>query len=328
MKALFKTAFLLLLCLVFGGLATLYWYQITYFPDTDNAYVKAKITHIAPNISGPVAKVYVKDNQKVTKGTLLYQIDKRPFQIALKKAYAELALAEQNNQADFEAMQSAKAVIVESEAKFTLSKQNYHRLKSLVKQGRASLSEGDKALSEYLSAKANRQKAYSQFSQALVKVGGAHDENAAIAQAKINIEQAKLNLSYTEIKAPTDGYVTHFSVNPGDMANSTISNISIINPQTIWLEANFKETQMKNIKVGQSAKIVLDMYPDDTLIGKVDSISQSTGQTFALIPQENAGGNWVKVTQRIPIKITLNEIPKSPQLRVGASATVEINTRT
>ena len=329
MKTLLKLSTSIFSCLLIGLLAGFYWYQLTYYPSTDNAYVKANIIHIAPSVSGTIDQVLVNDNESVKKGQLLYTIDKRPFQIALKKANSALALAKQAHAANFEAVESAKASVLEREAELHWATLNFKRVQTLVTKGRASVSSGDKAKSDYLIAKSSLKKAESLLSEAIVQLGAPDAENAAIQSAKASVLEALLNLDYTDIRAPADGVITHLSLNPGDMAIASHTNVSIISPDNFWIEANFTETQMQNIKTGQIVTITLDMYPNQTLTGKIDSISRSTGQTFALIPQENAGGNWVKVTQRIPIKITLNNADNvTSLLKVGASARVSVNAKT
>ncbi len=327
MNRLQRASLLFVLSLLIAAACLYYWYEVTYYPDTDDAYVKADIINIAPNVSGTVAQVFVADNDFVHKGQLLYRIDKKPFQIAVEKAEADLALYKQSRAALFESVENAKALIAKSNAYLEWAKSNYQRIRQLVKNGRASIADGDKARSEYLMAKAALISANSQFSEAMVKLGANEQENAPIQQAKALLKQAVLNLTYTEIFAPKDGIITHFSLKAGDMAKLGQNSVSLVVPSHYWVEANFKETQLKRLKKGQDVTLTLDMEPDKRMHGKIESISASTGQTFALIPQENAGGNWVKVTQRVPVKIAIVPSPKNPPLRVGASVVSKVNTK-
>lgn len=324
-SALSKT--ITFLCaLAFIGACLYYWYKDFLYPSTEDAYVQADIIRLAPNVSGTVESVLIKDNDFVKKGQLLYQIDKRPFMLALEKANVDLELARQARAALFENVETAKGNIAKANATLNWAEKNYRRMRTLAKQGRASLSDGDKARSEYLIAKATLVTANSQFSEALVKLGSSETGNASIKQAKTEIKQAKLNLEYTKIHAPIDGLITHLNLKPGDMALSGQSNLTIIDPSRYWVEANFKETQLKRLRKGQAVSLTLEMYPDRKMRGTIESISASTGQTFALIPQENSGGNWVKVIQRVPVIIAISDAPAPPILRVGASVNVEVNT--
>lgn len=301
-----------------------YWQYCNTHPSTDNAYIKANIIQINANINGQVQQVFVKDNQVVKKGDKLFELDSRPLKIALKKAMAELKLSQQTIASNLDAVEVTKAREAQARAQLELDQKNTARILSLVKDGKASIADGDKAKAQLSVSQARLSASHNQYKQALSTLGLSGEQNPKLRQAQAALEQAKLNLSYSLVLAPTAGKIANFSLRPGDMVQQGHSIFNLIEQKQWWVEANYKETQLKNIKTGQSATITLDMYPDHPLTGTVSSISGGTGSTFSLLPTENAAGNWVKVTQRIPVKIALNNV--DIPLAVGASATVEIDT--
>lgn len=303
-----------------------YWHYSTTHPSTDNAYLNANRIEVNANISGQVQKLAVTNNQLVKKGQLLFVLDQKPLLIALSKAQANLQLTKLGLQGAQDAVDSAKANVNQAQAQYDLDKKNAVRIAALVKDGKASLSEGDKAKAKLAVSQAALAGAQSQYKQALTALGAPGDANAKLRQAKAMLAEAKLNLHYSKITAPSAGKISNLSLQIGDMAQQGRAVFTLINQDNWWVDANFKETQLKRIKVGQTAEVVLDMYPDKTLKGVVASISGGTGSSFSILPPENAAGNWVKVTQRVPIKIKLEATALTAP--IGASATVTIDTTT
>ena len=294
-----------------------------YYPATDDAYVNANVVHVAAQVSGKVDQVLVENNQYVKKGELLFTIDPKQYEYNLAKSKADYALYQQKAISSQDAIASAKAQLKEVEAKQFVATQKEKRYAALVKQGMASKQEGDEIKGSYEVANDEVKTAELTIHQqeAAYKV-----DQAQVASAKSEVDLAKLNLSYTKIYAATNGYIGKFSTRPGSMINVGDNLFVLIGDDSWWVDANYKETNMSRLKVGQSVSIQLSMYPDKELKGKVQSVSRGSGSVFSLLPPENATGNWVKVTQRFPVKITLTNYKGSFPLRVGASATVEVDT--
>jgi len=303
-----------------------YFLYEKYFPNTDDAYVKAHVVDMAAEVSGPVSKIYIHNNQFVKKGEPLVDIDSRPFNAALAEAKAKLSLAKQAMEADVAAVKIAKANVDKAASQLVVDKKNYNRTITLVKKNEASVQSGDNAKGQLQASQANLIAAKQQLVEAKKNLGEIGERNAQIRQAKANLTTAQLNLSYTHLVAPADGYVTNFELRKGSMITAQQSLFKFVENQHWYVYANFKETQMARIKNNQIAKITLDMYPNHTYHGYVDSISHGSGAVFSLLPPENATGNWVKVTQRFPVKIMITDPNPNFPLRVGASSTVIVDT--
>lgn len=301
-----------------------YWSYLDNHPSTDNAYLNANRTEINTNISGQVTNVYIKNNQKIKKGQLLFQIDDKAMRVALKKAQAELDIAKQAIMSDKQTVEIAKASIVQAKAQYKLDKKNALRINSLVKNDKASIAEGDKVNTKLSVSRAMLHASKKYYLQAVAKLGGKNSSNAHLKHAKAIVEQAQLNLTYSQVKAPASGKVSQFSLRPGDMVKQGQALFSLIEQDHWWVDANFKETQLKKIKVGQKVTVILDMFPDTKIYGHIESISAGTGAAFSILPAENSAGNWVKTTQRIPVKILLDRTKE--RLTLGASAYVTVTT--
>ncbi|WP_119343356.1 HlyD family secretion protein [Facilibium subflavum] len=297
------------------------------YPSTDDAYVNGHTVHIAAQVTGKLDKLYIENNQKVQKGQLLFTIAPDSFIYAVQKAKADLDLAQKQIAAIEDQIAAKKAKLKEYEAKLFVAQQKYNRISKLVEQGMSSKEEGDESQGDLEVAKATINAAKADIAQEQKQLVL---QQATIAAQKAQLETAKLNLSYTKVYAPLSGYISDFSLRQGALINENQNLFTLVSDEGYWIDANYKETQMARIKPGQRADIVLDMYPDITLKGKVQSISEGSGSVFSLLPPENASGNWVKVIQRFPVKVVLlpGEIKKVPRLRVGASATVTVNTHT
>lgn len=303
-----------------------FWYE-TYHPSTDDAYVQAHVVDIAAQVGGPVTRIYANNNSPVHKNQLLLVIDKRPYEAALLQAMSSYRLAVQQMQANVAAVDIAKANIAKAQADLFVSKQNEQRVAVLVKGGQASLASGDNAVGDYQAAQAALQAAKNQLQQALANLGTPGKENADIQKAIAAVKTARLNVEYTQIRAPADGFITNFEVRIGATVTPQQQLFQFIENKHWFVYANYKETQLEHIRPGQMAKIELDIYPGVDFQGYVDSIGWGSGAAFSLMPPENATGNWVKVTQRFPVKIMIINPPKQYPLRVGASSIVRVNTR-
>lgn len=316
---------ILLVTLIIGGY---FYYQYTaLYPSTDDAYVQANTVQIAAQVTGPVKNIYVQDNQLVKKGQLLFMIDPAPFQYALNKAQANLQVTQQNVQVEQDEVATAKAELTQATANYEVAKQNEPRTVELAKIGQVSAAEGVAASGALKTAKASMVAAQTKLQQAIENLGKSGANNAELLATKASVDQAELNLQYTKVYAPGNGYLVNFNLRPGTMVTANAPLFALVENNQWWIAANYKETDLARIKSNQKATIVLDSYPNHNFKGYVQSISSGSGAAFSLLPPENATGNWVKVTQRFPVKVIITDPnPKFP-LRMGASATVTINTQ-
>lgn len=310
----------------FALLAYLYWQHTQRYPSTDDAYVNAHVTDLAAQVSGPVLNIYVQNYESVKKGQALIDIDPRPFQIAVDKANAAVNLARQKVAAEEATVQAAEAQVSEQKEILILAEKNANRMLPLVKTGRVAAIKGDQVKEKLNVSRAALAAAQENLEKAKQTLGQPGPNNADIQSAQAALAQAQLDLAHTHIVAPSDGRLINFTTRTGDMINATSILFSLIEEKTWWVDANFKETQLERIRVGQPVTIYVDLYRHHPFKGVVVNISQGSGSAFSLLPAENATGNWVKVTQRFPVKVMLFDMnPKYP-LRVGASANVVINT--
>ncbi len=304
-----------------------YFHYRANYPDTEDAYVQAHVVPIASQINGEIEQVYTLDNRLAKSGDILFSIVKTPFQYAVLEAKAALEVAYQQVKVSAAAIDIIKARIEQAQANLINQEKNYHRIMSLVKSGQVAKSTGDEITANFKSARATKEALLKELSQAEHHLGEQGDKNPKVRQSQVKLDQALLNLSYTEVKAPATGYMTKFKIRPGMTIKAGQPLFYFVESQCWWIEANFKETQLQRIKPGQPVTVILDMYPKTSLKGYVDSISHGSGVVFSLLPPENATGNWVKITQRFPVKIVLYDVPKNMHLRVGASAKVTVNTK-
>jgi membrane fusion protein, multidrug efflux system len=311
---------------IFAGLL-FYWHHEKMYPSTDDAYIQAHVVHVAAQVTGPVAKIYVNNNEVVEKNQPLFDIDPASFQIAVNKAQAALAEAKQNMQASQQAVIAAHADVVAKQSQYDVAVKNAKRILTLVPHGEASKAQGDAVVNDVNVARAGFNSAVSEFHKAQAALGQQGDQNAAVRQAAAELAQAQLDLRHTHIVAPTSGKLVNFDLRVGTMVQQEQDLFDLVNENLWWAEANFKETQLARIRDGQRASITVDMYPGHHFSGTVESMSAGSGSEFSMLPPENATGNWVKVTQRFPIKVVVNKLDSNYPLRAGASATVIIDTK-
>ncbi|GGF98257.1 MULTISPECIES: HlyD family secretion protein [Cysteiniphilum] len=312
----------ILLCVI-GFYAYVKYTEI--YPSTDDAYVNADVIHMSAQVTGKLDKLYISNNQEVKKGELLFTIEPQSFEYELAKAKADLTLAQEEVAAIKDSINLQEAKLKQAQAQKFVAEQKEARIAKLVAQGMVSKEDADEAKGDLEVANANVNAAFASIAQEQKQLTL---QQSKIAAAKADVSTAALNLSYTKIYASTSGFVTNFTLRPGSLITQNQNLFVLVSNEAYWLDANFKETQMSRMKVGQKASVILDMYPNVTLHGTVQSISEGSGSVFSLLPPENASGNWVKVVQRFPVKVVLDqsEVNKVPRLRVGASATVEVDT--
>jgi membrane fusion protein (multidrug efflux system) len=311
------------LAVAIGGYA--YWKHQQRYPSTDDAYIQAHLINIAPQISGKVQYVFVKNQQIIQKGQTLFTIDPAPFQIALNQAQANLENTKQAVAAGENAVAAAKAGLAQREAQLIDTQKNYERIMLLAKKGYYAKSGADDATRQLTVAKQAVIAAQNQLAEAQNKLGKTGDKNAQIKAATAAVSQAILNLGYTKIITPAGGQLAQFSLQPGQTVTAYETLFSLVENQAWWVMANIKETHLEKIHIGQKATIYVDMYPNHPFHGYVASISPGSGSSFSLLPPENATGNWVKVTQRIPVRINITDTHAQYPLRIGASCSVTID---
>lgn len=296
-------------------------------PETDDAYVEANVVHLATRLTDVVDKVYVVNQQHVHEGQLLFTLDATPYQLALARAKDQWRRAILQMQADNDAIDQAKALILQREAELKNVQADTKRKLALAKHGYISKSAADVANKNLLVAIQNLSSAKSELKRSESIRGEDGKDNAAIHEAHIAVQQAQLNLKYTRIVAPADGYVENFTLRPGSKVNAYQEVLALVQDRTYWVNANFKETQLTKMHEGDPAFVKIEIYPGVTFKGVVESISAGSGSIFSLLPPENATGNWIKVTQRFPVRIRLLDIDYARYpVRLGASSTVTVAT--
>jgi membrane fusion protein (multidrug efflux system) len=278
--------------------------------STRDAHIEGHISPVIPRVSGYVAKVYVRDNEKMEKGEIVARVDTSEFQIKVQQAKATLIAAKANYQSAKAHLGIVKSKKNQAKVHLEQAETEYGRQKRLFNDHSTTQQKLDQAKYAYQSAKAKYKTVQGQIKSARVKIQNA---KAQIEKSKSSLSEAKLNLSYTALKAPISGLVSKKDIEAGQFVSSGNQVMSIANDSYIWVVANFKEGQIARIKVGQPVKIKVDAYSDTTYQGTVQSIAGATGSKFALLPPDNASGNFVKVEQRIPVKIVFKHAdPRGP----------------
>lgn len=332
-----KTVLLSLLLLVLLAMAFFVWSAMTGNDHrTDDAYVNADYTLVAPKVSGYVASVRVQDNQRVKAGDILATLDDRDYRVALETAEANLQISEAkrvSSQAQLEQQQSvieeAKATLAASQATAQYAGQSAGRYDRLYKSGTVAADDQQKASSTLRSAAAQVRQNQAALVSSQKEIGvlqaAVRQAEADVAAAKANVDQARLNLSYTRIVAPVDGMVGQRVVRPGAYVSAGTRLLAVVPLQQAYITANYLETQLVDVRQGQRVTVKVDALPGKTFTGHVDSIAPATGATFSAISPDNATGNYTKVVQRLPVKIILDANQADlAQLRVGMSAIPEI----
>ncbi|HVV69273.1 MAG TPA: HlyD family secretion protein [Gammaproteobacteria bacterium] len=259
-----------------------YWLYDRRFVSTDDAYINANVVQIASRVSGQVAHINTFNHQYVKQGQVLFALDTQPFEIALDKAQAELAI---------------------NEAQRLGAQLTVNRNLELIKKHAMSPQTVDDSITKL------------------------DTWTGGVQMANTLVSQAKLDLQHTKILAPVSGWIANMSLRAGNMVEANRPLFALISDEEFWIDANFKETQMAHIRQGQRVDIVIDMYPDKKFSGVVESISPNSGNAFSLLPPQNATGNWVKVTQRVPVRVRVLTVDPHYPLRVGATASVKIYVR-
>ncbi len=340
-QAIKRAALALVLALGIAGAADFGYGYLThgrYLETTDDAYVKADSTIISPKVSGYIAQVLVGDNEKVKAGQLLAVIDDRDFRTALDQANADVAASEaavRNLDAQITLQQpvieQGTADIAAAEANLKFAQEEQQRYDGLMKTGSGTIQRAQQTDAALREKVAQLQHGKSGLLAAQRKVDVLTTDRAkAVAQldhARAVAQQAELNLSYTKISAPVDGTVGARSLRVGQFVQAGTQLMAVVPLEAVYVVANFKETQLTHVRDGQPVEIRIDGFHETRLRGHVDSLSPASGLEFALLPPDNATGNFTKIVQRVPVKIVLDDHSLSGLLRPGMSAEPTVDTK-
>ncbi|HVC43637.1 MAG TPA: HlyD family secretion protein [Candidatus Binataceae bacterium] len=337
MKSVLRKIILVVVVLLLIAAILPAWHYYGYLEShvsTDDAYVDGTIALVSSRIPGTVARLYVEENWQVKAGDPLLTLDPRDYQVRVDQAQAMLERARQSVDQLYAQVDAAQAGSKLAASQLNQAQIDFQRARALRQEGVVSREFYDQANTAEQVATADRSLAGHQVDQARAALGTEGDagtdhtryDRPIVAQAEAELEAAKLDLSYTELRAPLPGIITRKSVHVGNRIQPGEPLMAIVPVNRLYVTANFKETQLSDVHVGQPADVEADIYPGYVYKAHVDSISVGTGAAFALLPPENATGNWVKVVQRIPVKIVLNEPPPADKpFRMGLSVEVTID---
>ncbi|HEY6985859.1 MAG TPA: HlyD family secretion protein [Rhodanobacteraceae bacterium] len=300
------------------------------FASTDNAYVQADRVTIAPQVSGRVVEVDVRENQPVKQGDVLLRIDPEPLQIAAARMQAQVESVKSLLDAARSGYRSAQADIRSSAADLNYKEQQFKRMQELRGRGLVAQQQLDDAANNLAAARAKQDSNNAALSKAQNLLGGLpetpDEQLAGYKLALAQLAQAKLDLEHATVRAPMDGVIGKTTLQPGDFLTTGQAAMPLV-ANTLWVDANFKETDLTHVAVGQDATIEVDTFPGKKWEARVASISPASGAEFSVLPAQNATGNWVKIVQRIPVRIAIEEPNHDGMiLRAGMSAVVAIDT--
>ncbi|WP_367253484.1 HlyD family secretion protein [Pseudomonas sp. stari2] len=301
------------------------------FVSTDNAYARVAKASINARISGQVVEIAVDDNQPVQKGQVLFRIDPKPLQIAVDRAEAQLGSARLRIDGLKASYRQQQAELQSAKASADFDQKEFARKKTLVATEFVSRAVYERAETDLKVSRQHIASIEQQIASTVVALNGnpdiAIDSHPTVREAKAQLDEAQLYLSYATVTAPDDGIVAKVDdLQVGNYVNNGAPAFALISDREIWVEANFRETQLTHMRPGQPATITLDTYPDRQFKAHVISMSPGAGADFALLPPENATGNWVKVVQRVPVRLELDEADPALPLFSGTSATVKVDT--
>lgn len=314
---------------VLGGL---WWFLTTgRYVETDDAYIQSARTVISADVSGRVLAIEVQDNQRVTKGQVLYRLDPHSYQVAVADATAQLGMARLQVNALKATYQQKVADNKAAQEMLDYAQREYDRQKKLIGSGVSSQSQFDQASNALEVARQKVESSQHDIGNVLAQLGGNPDvpvtEHPMVQRAQAVVDAKQIDLNDTVIRAPENGIVTKVEqLQIGDYMTAATPVFSLMSDR-LWVEANFKETELTHMRAGQDATVSIDTYPDAECRGKVSSLSPGTGLTFSLLPPENATGNWVKVVQRLPVRLSVDCGSADVPLHAGLSVTVSVDTK-
>jgi membrane fusion protein (multidrug efflux system) len=292
--------------------------------STDNAQVKTDIVSVTAQVTGPAIEVDVKNGDHVKRGDVLFRIDPAPFKVALEQAEAQLAAARlQTNELRTQAAGTG-ADITGAQANLEIKRNALGRQSALLKKGFTTRADYEDALNEVRTAETELADARARAANASAAI--APGQQPSIAQAQAAVDKAKLDLERTVVRAPMDGEIANADrLQIGTQIISGVGAVSVVHSDSAWIEANFKEKQLMDMRPGQPVTVKIDAYPGESFKAHVQSIGAGTGSEFSILPAQNANGNWVKVTQRVPVRIAFDGHPSKPMI-AGLSAVVTVDT--
>lgn len=308
-----------------------YWYATTgRYVSTENAYVKFDILRVSPDVGGRVISVHVRANQRVGKGQVLFRIDPAPYRIKLATARANALETLNKIAADKASYRQAKAELAQENSRIAFYRKALDRQQNLIKKGISSAANLDKAQLDHQVSLRRLRLLEEKVSVALAKIGGDPSlkprHHPLYLRDKAARDQAQLDLEDTVVRAPNNGIVSNLTLQVGQNVRAGGPLFSLINTAKVWVDVHLKETDLTYVKVGQLATVEVDALPDRTWRARVESIAPATGAEFAILPPQNASGNWVKVVRRLTIRLTFIDQGARRLLRAGMSARVEIDT--
>jgi len=316
-----------LLAVLIAGVTWLYSGR---YVATENAYVKADIAQVSAEVAGRVAEVRVHDHQQVAKGDILVLLDGEPLEIALAKAEAEVDAARGMVRTLIATFREAQSELSEAENRTSYWDAQLERQKQLSDRGVVSSAKLEETENTAATARDKMQVARRKLERTLAQLANQPDrpiDQHPLVREKIAArDRAAYDLSRITIRAPISGIAVNAKLQPGEQIKSATALFVIVSDAAPWVEANFKETELTNVRPGQKATVVLDIYPEVEWEAEIQSISPATGAEFALLPPQNASGNWVKVVQRLPVRLKISPKPGQPPLRAGMTATVRVDT--
>ena len=330
LRFLVRSILLLMVPLVAIAAGVLWYAMGGRIVSTDNAYVRADVVAISPEIDGRVVRVHVDDNQFVEAGQLLFEIDAKPFRIELEASDAELGMVRQEVNSLRAQYWEIESEVGTAEERIRYLKGEHERQVKLAATGHGSQAGREAAEHELETARQRAGSMQQRKLRVIAELGGAIDlpveQHPRYLRVLSQRDMAALDLTRTKVSAPVSGYLGNIKLEPGEQVEAGDTVFPLVASGDPWVEANLKEVNLTHIKVGQSARIRVDSYQDYVFEATVESISPATGAEFSLLPAQNATGNWVKVVQRVPVKLRLQLAPGMPTLRAGLTATVDIDT--
>jgi membrane fusion protein, multidrug efflux system len=298
--------------------------------ETDNAYVKANIVPISAAVGGNVVEVLARDNQPVEADAVLFRIDPEPFRIAVTGAQAQMDVVRSDVQSLRAEYRATLQEAAETGSRIDFLLKQLARQEYLKEKGMSRGDTYDEARHNVEAARRRLESIREKTNRVLAGLSGnpnlPAERHPRYAEARAAFDAAMLELSRTEVRSPVAGVVSNMRLRTGEFVQKGAPLFSLIESGPPWIEANYKETQLTHMQVGQAATVLADAYPDQEWSGAVEAIAPATGAEFAVLPPQNATGNWVKVVQRVPVRIKVEPAPGKPQLRAGMTVTVAVDT--
>ncbi|MFO1319109.1 MAG: HlyD family secretion protein [Burkholderiales bacterium] len=300
------------------------------FVETENAYVKADMVAVSSEVPGPVAEVLVKDHEHVAAGALLFRLTPAPYEVAVSKARAQMEVVRTDVQSLRAEYRAALREAEETEEQIAFLTRQFERQEKLRESGMSRADQYDEARHNLELARRRLVSVKERTNRVIASLAGDPDlpveRFPRYLEAKAALDAATIELGRTTVRAPAAGTVSNMRLQVGEHIDKGVAVFSIISSQPAWIEANYKETQLTYMRVGQRARVTVDAYPELEWPAVVSSISPATGAEFAVLPPQNASGNWVKVVQRVPVRIDVEQPPGQPPLRAGMTVTVTVDT--